>query len=128
MDYKKASISVAEGKVPTPKKIACGVGEFADACVYTVFYTYFLFFLTDVKGTPFCFEVSVHLTARSLQYQQILLTNTIYYNMLCVMKTITRIDSAGRLVIPKELRKRYGFESGQRIRIDSLTKVNNDRT
>ena len=33
------------------------------------------------------------------------------------MKTITRIDSAGRLVIPKELRKRYGFESGQRIRI-----------
>ena len=33
------------------------------------------------------------------------------------MKTITRIDSAGRLVIPKELRKQYGFESGQRIRI-----------
>jgi AbrB family looped-hinge helix DNA binding protein len=33
------------------------------------------------------------------------------------MKTITRIDSAGRLVIPKELRKRYGFESGQQIRI-----------
>ena len=33
------------------------------------------------------------------------------------MKTITRIDSAGRLVIPKELRKRYEFESGQRIRI-----------
>jgi AbrB family looped-hinge helix DNA binding protein len=33
------------------------------------------------------------------------------------MKTITRIDSAGRIVIPKELRKRYGFESGQQIRI-----------
>jgi bifunctional DNA-binding transcriptional regulator/antitoxin component of YhaV-PrlF toxin-antitoxin module len=33
------------------------------------------------------------------------------------MKTITRIDSAGRLVIPKELHNRYGFESGQRIRI-----------
>ena len=33
------------------------------------------------------------------------------------MKTTTRIDSAGRLIIPKELRKRYGFEPGQRIRI-----------
>ena len=33
------------------------------------------------------------------------------------MNTITHIDSAGRLVIPKELRKRYGFESGQRIRL-----------
>lgn len=33
------------------------------------------------------------------------------------MKTVTHIDSAGRLVIPKELRKRYGFESGQRIRL-----------
>jgi len=33
------------------------------------------------------------------------------------MKAITRIDSAGRLVIPKELRKRYGFNSGQRIQI-----------
>ena len=33
------------------------------------------------------------------------------------MKTVTQIDSAGRLVIPKELRKRYGLESGQRVRL-----------
>ncbi len=33
------------------------------------------------------------------------------------MKTTAQIDSAGRLVIPKELRKRYGFEVGQKVRI-----------
>ena len=33
------------------------------------------------------------------------------------MKDIVHIDSAGRLVIPKELRKRYGFESGKRVRL-----------
>lgn len=33
------------------------------------------------------------------------------------MKTVTQIDSAGRLVIPKELRKHYGLESGQRVRL-----------
>jgi len=33
------------------------------------------------------------------------------------MKTITQIDSSGRLVIPKELRKRYGLGSGQRVRL-----------
>jgi GPH family glycoside/pentoside/hexuronide:cation symporter len=47
-----ADLSVAEGKVPCRKKIAYGVGEFADACIYTVFYTYFLFFLTDVAHIP----------------------------------------------------------------------------
>ena len=31
------------------------------------------------------------------------------------MKTVTQIDSAGRLVIPIELRKRYGFKSGQKV-------------
>lgn len=33
------------------------------------------------------------------------------------MKTITQIDSAGRLVIPKELRKQFGFEAGERVRL-----------
>ena len=33
------------------------------------------------------------------------------------MKSVTQIDSAGRLVIPIEFRKRYGFESGQKVRI-----------
>ena len=46
-----------------------------------------------------------------------MLTITILCGILWIMKTITRIDSAGRLVIPKELRKRYGFESGKRIQI-----------
>ncbi len=32
------------------------------------------------------------------------------------MKTTAQIDSFGRLVIPKELRRRFGLESGQRIR------------
>lgn len=32
------------------------------------------------------------------------------------MKTETNIDSAGRIVIPKALRKRYGLEAGQKIR------------
>ena len=32
------------------------------------------------------------------------------------MKTQSHIDSAGRIVIPKALRRRYGLESGQRIR------------
>ena len=35
----------------------------------------------------------------------------------CYMKTITQIDAAGRLVIPKDLRKKYGLEPGQRVRI-----------
>jgi AbrB family looped-hinge helix DNA binding protein len=43
------------------------------------------------------------------------------------MKTITQIDASGRLVIPKELRERYGFEAGQQIRLipgaDGLTLV-----
>ena len=33
------------------------------------------------------------------------------------MKTVTQIDSAGRIVIPKELRKQFGLESGQRVRL-----------
>ena len=33
------------------------------------------------------------------------------------MKTIRQIDAAGRLVIPKDLRKKYGLEPGQRVRI-----------
>jgi AbrB family looped-hinge helix DNA binding protein len=33
------------------------------------------------------------------------------------MATKTKIDSAGRIVIPKELRKRYGLESGTVVRI-----------
>ncbi len=33
------------------------------------------------------------------------------------MKETVQIDSAGRLVIPKELRKRYGFQPGKRIRL-----------
>jgi GPH family glycoside/pentoside/hexuronide:cation symporter len=45
-------LSVLEGKVAPGKKIAYGVGEFADACLYTVFYTYFLFFLTDIAHIP----------------------------------------------------------------------------
>ena len=52
MDRNMADLSDTEGKVPTTKKIAYGVGEFADACIYTVFYTYFLFFLTDVAHIP----------------------------------------------------------------------------
>jgi AbrB family looped-hinge helix DNA binding protein len=36
------------------------------------------------------------------------------------MKTKTRIDSAGRLVIPKELRKRYGMDSGTEVQIVPL--------
>lgn len=35
-------------KISVAKKLFYGVGEFADACLYTVFYVYFLFFLTDV--------------------------------------------------------------------------------
>ena len=46
-----------------------------------------------------------------------LLTITIFTRILEIINTITHIDSTGRLVIPKELRKRYGFESGQRIRL-----------
>ena len=46
-----------------------------------------------------------------------LLTITIFNGILEIMNKINRIESAGRLVIPKELRKRYGFESGQRIRL-----------
>jgi len=46
-----------------------------------------------------------------------LLTITIFPGKELFMHTITHIDSAGRLVIPKELRKRYGFESGQRIQL-----------
>ncbi len=33
------------------------------------------------------------------------------------MKETVQIDSAGRLVIPKELRNRYGFQAGSRIRL-----------
>jgi AbrB family looped-hinge helix DNA binding protein len=33
------------------------------------------------------------------------------------MKTKTKIDSAGRLVIPKELRNRYGLEIGSEVEI-----------
>jgi AbrB family looped-hinge helix DNA binding protein len=33
------------------------------------------------------------------------------------MKETVKIDSAGRLVIPKELRNRYGFEAGKQIRL-----------
>ena len=33
------------------------------------------------------------------------------------MKTVTKIDSSGRLVIPKKLRKLYGLESGRRVRL-----------
>ena len=33
------------------------------------------------------------------------------------MKETVQIDSAGRLVIPKELRNRYGFQAGKQIRI-----------
>ena len=33
------------------------------------------------------------------------------------MKETIQIDSAGRLVIPKELRNRYGFHAGKRIRL-----------
>lgn len=33
------------------------------------------------------------------------------------MKEVVQIDSAGRLVIPKELRNRYGFQAGKRIRL-----------
>ncbi len=36
---------------------------------------------------------------------------------MAIMKDTVHIDSAGRLVIPKELRKRYGFESGNRVRL-----------
>ncbi|UCD78878.1 MAG: hypothetical protein JSW26_26335 [Desulfobacterales bacterium] len=57
MDSKKASVSIADGKVPIRKKIAYGVGEFADACVYKVFYSYFLFFLTDVAHIHPAFAV-----------------------------------------------------------------------
>ena len=32
------------------------------------------------------------------------------------MKTSTQIDAAGRIVIPKPLRQRYGFEPGQPVR------------
>jgi bifunctional DNA-binding transcriptional regulator/antitoxin component of YhaV-PrlF toxin-antitoxin module len=47
----------------------------------------------------------------------ILLTITILCGFLNAMKTITSIDSAGRVVIPRELRKKNGFESGKRIQI-----------
>ena len=33
------------------------------------------------------------------------------------MKTVTQIDSAGRVLIPKEMRQRFGLESGQRVRL-----------
>ena len=33
------------------------------------------------------------------------------------MKTVTKIDSSGRLVIPKKLRKLYGLEPGRRVRL-----------
>jgi len=33
------------------------------------------------------------------------------------MKTIRQIDAAGRLVIPKDFRKKYGLEPGHRVRI-----------
>ncbi len=32
------------------------------------------------------------------------------------MRKTTTIDAAGRLVLPKALRERYGLESGQRVR------------
>ena len=37
------------------------------------------------------------------------------------MKTVTKIDNAGRLVIPKALRRRFGFDSGRRVRIIPTT-------
>ena len=45
------------------------------------------------------------------------LTNGIFLRHCCYMKTITQIDAAGRLVIPKDFRKKYGLEPGQRVRI-----------
>lgn len=46
---------------------------------------------------------------------------------ITIMKTITQIDASGRLVIPKELRERYGFEAGKQVRLipgaDGLTLV-----
>ena len=36
------------------------------------------------------------------------------------MKTKTHIDSAGRVVIPKELRTRYGLTGGSEVRIVPL--------
>jgi AbrB family looped-hinge helix DNA binding protein len=34
-----------------------------------------------------------------------------------IMKETVQIDSAGRLVIPKAFRNRYGFQAGKRIRL-----------
>lgn len=36
------------------------------------------------------------------------------------MRTVTRIDSAGRIVIPKELRERYGLETGRIVKLIPL--------
>jgi AbrB family looped-hinge helix DNA binding protein len=36
------------------------------------------------------------------------------------MRLRTTIDSAGRIVIPKELRRRYGLESGRTVEIVPL--------
>lgn len=37
-----------KSNVPVIKKVFYAVGEFGDACLYTIFYVFFLFFLTDV--------------------------------------------------------------------------------
>ena len=39
---------------------------------------------------------------------------------MCRVKTVTKIDSAGRVVIPKALRERYGFSEGTAVRIIPL--------
>jgi AbrB family looped-hinge helix DNA binding protein len=36
------------------------------------------------------------------------------------MRNKTRIDPAGRIVIPKELRQRYGFDTGRAVQIIPL--------
>lgn len=37
-----------------------------------------------------------------------------------MMRDFTKVDSAGRIVIPKALRQRYGFEPGRSVQIVPL--------
>lgn len=41
---------MAGKKVPMPVKIGYGIGTAGDSVPYNLFFTYFLFFLTDVAG------------------------------------------------------------------------------
>ncbi|MGA2977041.1 MAG: AbrB/MazE/SpoVT family DNA-binding domain-containing protein [Spirochaetia bacterium] len=56
----------------------------------------------------------------NLQNNAILLDISHLFYHFTMMRDFTKVDSAGRIVIPKALRQRYGFEPGRSVQIVPL--------